>query len=180
MSDTVLRGKAWVASNYVMAFDIIRQEFWTSPLSPEENSKWVMANVSPEFDGETAFKSAGYTFIVAGHNFAGGGKSIEHVITGLMGAGIRAVVADSFARLQFRNAINYGLPFITCRDLSKHVSTGDELEVDLDTGLIRNLTKGGEHQATPVAEFVREIAAAGGLLNYIRAKIADGSVGQLK
>ena len=180
MSDKVLRGNAWVATNYVMAFDIIRQEFWTSPLNPEENAKWVMANVSPEFDDENAFKSAGYTFIVAGHNFAGGGKSIEHVITGLIGAGIRAVLADSFARLQFRNAINYGLPFITCREVSKHVSTNDELEVDLGTGLIRNLTKGTEHQAVPVAPFVREIAAAGGLLNYVRAKIADGSVERLR
>lgn len=180
MSGRVLRGNAWVATNYVMAFDIIRQDFWTSPLDPEENAKWVMANVAPEFDSENGFKSVGYTFIVAGHNFAGGGKSIEHVITGLIGAGIRAVLADSFARLQFRNAINYGLPFITCRELSKHVSTGDELEVDVDSGLVRNLTKGTEHQAVPVAAFVRDIAAAGGLLNYIRAKIADGSVEQLQ
>jgi 3-isopropylmalate/(R)-2-methylmalate dehydratase small subunit len=180
MSDKVLRGKAWVATNYVMAFDIIRQEYWTSPLDPEENAKWVMANVSPEFDAENAFKSGGYKFIVAGHNFAGGGKSIEHVITGLMGAGIRAVLADSFARLQFRNAINYGLPFITCREISKHVATGDELEIDLESGAVKNITKGTDHQAVPIAPFVREIAAAGGLLNYVRGKIADGSVERLR
>ena len=65
------------------------------------------------------FTNNGFTFIVAAHNFAGGGKSIEHVVAGLMGAGIKAVFADSFSRLQFRNAINYGLPFITSR---KHSS----------------------------------------------------------
>jgi 3-isopropylmalate/(R)-2-methylmalate dehydratase small subunit len=180
MAEETIRGKAWVAKDYVMAYDIIKQEFWTAPLNPEENAKWVMANVDPAFNSENAFKSAGYTFIVAGHNFAGGGKSIEHVITGLMGAGIKAVLADSFARLQFRNAINYGMPFITCRNIIDSVSTGDELEVDLATGTVRNLTRNTEHQAAPVAKFVQEIAAAGGLLGYVRQKIADGTVNQLR
>ncbi|MBT3497210.1 MAG: hypothetical protein HOG20_02495, partial [Candidatus Marinimicrobia bacterium] len=76
-----------------------------------------MGGVHPDFNQENGFKSNGYSFIVAGHNFAGGGKSIEHVITGLMGAGIKAVIAESFSRLQFRNAINYGLPFITCKGI---------------------------------------------------------------
>ncbi|MCS6807419.1 MAG: 3-isopropylmalate dehydratase [Bacteroidota bacterium] len=175
-----LRGIAWASEKYVYAFDIIVQRFWTSPIDPVENAKWVMAGVDEEFNKENGFRDKGYTFIVAGHNFAGGGKSIEHVVTGLMGAGIKAVFADSFSRLQFRNATNYGLPFITCKGLVQHVKTGDELEFDPSTGLIKNITTGFEAQALPVAPFVAEIAAAGGLMQFIKNKIADGTVHELR
>lgn len=157
-----------------MSYNMIIQEYWTSPIDPEENSKWVMAGVREEFNKENGFKDQGYTFIVAAHNFAGGGKSIEHVITGLMGAGIKGVFADSFARLQFRNAINYGLPFVTCKDIAKGCETGDELEYNPDTGLIKNITKGTEFQSLPAAPFVAEVSKAGGLMNYVREKIAKG------
>lgn len=153
---------------------MIIQQYWTSPIDPEENSKWVMAGISEEFNGENAFKDKGYSFIVAAHNFAGGGKSIEHVITGLMGAGIKGVFADSFARLQFRNAINYGLPFVTSKDIAKGCETGDELEYDPDTGVIKNITRGTQFQSLPAAPFVAEVANAGGLMNYVREKIAKG------
>ncbi|MCS6928432.1 MAG: 3-isopropylmalate dehydratase [Saprospiraceae bacterium] len=174
-----ITGKCWVASGYVMAYDIITQPFWTSPIDLKENARWVMAGVSEEFNRENGFASQGYTFIVAGHNFAGGGKSIEHVITGLMGAGIKAVFADSFARLQFRNAINYGLPFVTCKDIAKGCHTGDQLEWDSETGVIRNLTNGKVFQAVPLAPFVIEIAQAGGLMNFIRKRIAEGTISDL-
>ncbi|MFS4467244.1 3-isopropylmalate dehydratase [Maribacter sp. 2210JD10-5] len=170
----MIKGKCWVADDYVMAYDIIIQEYWTSPIDPAENSKWVMAGVKEEFNKENGFKDKGYTFIVAGHNFAGGGKSIEHVITGLMGAGIKVVFATSFARLQFRNAINYGMPFVTSTDIDKGCETGDELEYDPDTGIIKNLTKGTEFKSVPAAPFVAEVGEAGGLMNYVREKIAKG------
>ncbi|MCU0426330.1 MAG: 3-isopropylmalate dehydratase [Candidatus Kapabacteria bacterium] len=176
----IQRGKAWVSEKYVYAFDIIIQKFWTSAIDPAENAKWVMAGVDEQFNAENAFKNEGYTFIVAGHNFAGGGKSIEHVVTGMMGAGIQAVFADSFSRLQFRNATNYGLPFITCKDIVKHVKTGDELEFNPDTGIIKNLTTGFEAQALPVAPFVAEIASSGGLMEFIKRKIADGTAKDLR
>jgi len=163
-----------VADDYVMAYNIIIQEYWVSPIDPVENSKWVMAGVKEEFNKEGGFKDQGYTFIVAAHNFAGGGKSIEHVIAGLMGAGIKAVFADSFARLQFRNAINYGLPFVTCKDISKGCSTGDELEYNPDTGLITNLTNSNSFQSLPAAPFVADVERAGGLMNFVRDKIARG------
>jgi 3-isopropylmalate dehydratase small subunit len=175
-----IKGKAWVAKDYVMSFDMILQKYWTAPVDPVENSKWVMAGVDESFNRENGFKDHGFTFIVAGHNFAGGGKSIEHCITGLMGAGIKAVFATSFARLQFRNAINYGLPFITCRDMNLACETGDELEYDASTGVIRNLTKGIDFQSVPAAPFVAEVAAAGGLMNFVRAKIADGGIAGLR
>ncbi len=170
----MIKGKCWVADDYVMAYDIIIQEYWTSAIDPAENSKWVMAGVKEEFNKENAFKDNGFTFVVAAHNFAGGGKSIEHVITGLMGAGIKAVFATSFARLQFRNAINYGLPFVTCDEISQGCETGDELEYDPESGIIKNMSKGTEFQSVPAASFVAEVGEAGGLMNYVREKIAKG------
>lgn len=171
----MIKGTCWVADDYVMAYDIIIQEYWTSAIDPIENSKWVMAGVKEEFNKENAFKDRGHTFIVANHNFAGGGKSIEHVITGLMGAGIQAVFATSFARLQFRNAINYGLPFVTSDDeMHLGCETGDELEYDADNGIIKNITKGTQFTSVPAAPFVGEVGEAGGLMNYVRDKIAKG------
>lgn len=175
----IIKGKAWVAKTYVMSFDMIVQKFWTSPIDPVENSKWVMAGIDEAFNKENGFKDFGYTFIVAGHNFAGGGKSIEHCVTGLMGANIKAVFATSFARLQFRNAINYGMPFITSKDMNLGCETGDELEYNSDNGEIKNLSNGKIFSSVPVAPFVAEVGAAGGLMNFIRTKIADGSIANL-
>jgi len=176
---SVIQGKVWVASNYVMAYDIIVQRFWTAPIDPVENAKWVMSGVDPAFDRDNGFADHGYTFIVAAHNFAGGGKSIEHVIAGLMGAGIQAVFADSFARLQFRNAINYGLPFVTCRDIARGCATGDTLSWDTESGTVNNLTNGQVFHTVPVAPFVAEVAASGGLMAFVRQKIAEGRAGEL-
>ena len=175
----IIKGKCWVAKEYVMSFDMIVQKYWTSAIDPVENSKWVMAGVDEAFNKENGFKDCGYTFIVAGHNFAGGGKSIEHCITGLMGANIKAVFATSFARLQFRNAINYGMPFITAKDMNLGCDTGDELEYDSETGIVKNITKEIEFCSVPVAPFVAEVAAEGGLMNFIRKKIEDGSISAL-
>ena len=175
----IIKGTAWVAKTYVMSFDMIVQRFWTTAIDPIENSKWVMAGISEEFNKGNGFIDKGYTFIVAGHNFAGGGKSIEHCITGLMGANIKAVFATSFARLQFRNAINYGMPFITCKDMNLDCETGDELEYDPSTGIIKNLTNGKQFQSLPQAPFVSEVANAGGLMNFIKKKIEDGSILEL-
>ena len=175
-----LRGTAWVAQEYVFAYDIITQPHWTDPIDKEDNARWVMQGVSPEFAEDGAFASRGYSFVVAGHNFAGGGKSIEHVVAGLMGAGIQAVLADSHSRLQFRNAINYGLPFVVCRGINQIVETGDELEVDLAGGRVTNLRTGQCLESAPVPPFVQEISAAGGLVNYIKEQIAAGTVADLR
>lgn len=176
---SVIKGTCWVAKKYVMSFDMVVQKFWTSPINPQENAKWIMAGVNEDFNKENGFKDHGFTFIVAGHNFAGGGKSIEHCITGLMGANIKAVFATSFARLQFRNAINYGLPFVTCRDMNLECKTGDELEYDSSTGIIKNITNGKKFQSLPQEPFVSEVAESGGLMNFVRKKIADGSIKDL-
>ena len=175
-----IKGKCWVPSTYVMAYDIVIQRFWTTPINAAENAKWIMAGVDEAFNRENGFIDGGYTFIVAGHNFAGGGKSIEHCVSGLMGAGIKAVFAVNFSRLQFRNAINYGLPFITAGEpLWKNTQTGDEIEWDTESGEVTNLRTGIVYETVPVAPFVSEVAAEGGLMNFIKKKIADGTVTQL-
>ena len=175
-----LRGTAWVAREYVFAYDIITQPHWTDPIDKDDNARWVMQGVSPEFEAENAFRERGYSFVVAGHNFAGGGKSIEHVVAGLMGAGVKAVLADSHSRLQFRNAINYGLPFVTCKGINEIVETGDELEVDLEAGRVTNLRTGQMKESAPVPPFVSEVAEAGGLVSYIQRVIAEGRVDELR
>ena len=176
----MIKGKVWVADTYVLSYEMVLQKDWTTPINKEENAKWIMAGVAEEFNAENAFKDQGYTFIVARHNFAGGGKSIEHCVTGLMGAGIKAVFADSFARLQFRNAINYGLPFITVKDIADIARTGDELEFDPSSGKITNLSNGKTAEAVPVSPFVAEVAEAGGLMEFIREKIKNGTVHELR
>ena len=176
----MIKGRCWVADDYVMAYDIIIQKYWTSALDPDENSKWVMAGVDEAFNKENGFKDEGYTFIVAGHNFAGGGKSIEHVITGLMGAGIKAVISDSFSRLQFRNAINYGFPFVTCNEIKSICKTGDELEVNLESGEIINHSSGKSIEASPIPEFVLSVAEEGGMVNYIQKVIKEDRIDELR
>lgn len=176
----MIKGRCWVADDYVMAYEIIIQKYWTSALDPDENSKWVMAGVDEAFNKENGFKDEGYTFIVAGHNFAGGGKSIEHVITGLMGAGIKAVIADSFSRLQFRNAINYGFPFVTCNEIKSICKTGDELEVNLESGEIINHSSGKSIEASPIPEFVLSVAEEGGMVNYIQKVIKEDRIDELR
>jgi 3-isopropylmalate/(R)-2-methylmalate dehydratase small subunit len=91
-----------------------------------------------------------------------------------MGAGIKAVVAESFSRLQFRNGINRGLPLITCSGIRAKVSTGHQLEIELDSGRVSNLTTGEEAAGAPLPGFVREIAEAGGLIAYAQKAMKNG------
>lgn len=177
---STITGKVWVAKDYVMAYDIIIQNFWTSPIDPAENAKWVMAGVSEEFNRENAFTEQEFTFISAKHNFAGGGKSIEHVIAGLMGAGIKAVFAISFARLQFRNAINYGLPFVQCESLAEESVTGDLLSWDSENNTVTNARSGKTYSTASIPSFVSEIAQSGGLMPFIAEKIKNNTLHTLQ
>ncbi|QJW83810.1 hypothetical protein HK414_06730 [Ramlibacter terrae] len=111
--------------------------------------------------------------MVAGLNFGGGGKTIEGPVFALRGAGVKLVIADSFARYFLRNAINNGFPILVCDGISKAVQTGHELAVDLDTAQIRNLGTGQVLTATPLSATALEIPAAGGLVPYARRKLAQ-------
>lgn len=113
--------------------------------------------------------------VVGGLNF-GCGSSREHAPIALKVSGISCVIAASFARIFFRNAINIGLPVLECPDAAADARMGDEMEADLDTGEIRNLTRGKSYTAAPFPEFMQGIIRAGGLVAYTRAKLERGEV----
>jgi len=107
--------------------------------------------------------------IVAGPNF-GCGSSREHAPIAIKASGVSCVIAPSFARIFYRNAINMGLAIMECAEASQAVNDGDELEVDFDTGTIRDLTTGQSFQAKPFPAFIKKIIEADGLVGYIAQK----------
>lgn len=107
--------------------------------------------------------------MLAGFNF-GCGSSREHAPMVIKESGISCVIAKTFARIFYRNAINIGLPILECEAASEAIANGDEVSVDFDTGIITNVTKNETYQAQPFPEFIKEIIDANGLLNAIRKK----------
>ena len=108
-------------------------------------------------------------FVVADDNF-GCGSSREHAPIAIKAAGVSCVIAETFARIFYRNAINIGLPIIECPEAAAGIEAGDEVEVDFDSGVITNKTKGTSFQGQPFPEFMQRIIKAEGLVNYINAK----------
>ncbi len=104
--------------------------------------------------------------MVAGRNF-GCGSSREHAPIVIKESGISCVIAETFARIFFRNAINIGLPIIECKEASLEIEEGDEVEIDFETGQIKDITKGKSYKGQPFPEFMRKIIKAQGLVNYI-------------
>ncbi len=129
---------------------------------PEELAKHAFEGVRPEF--ARGIKEG--DIIVAGFNF-GCGSSREHAPLALKGAKVKCIIAKSFARIFFRNAINIGLPLLECPDTDK-IEEEDNIEVDFESGLITNNTKNQTYQATPLPDFVRGIVDAGGLIDFAR------------
>ena len=109
--------------------------------------------------------------LVAGRNF-GCGSSREHAPLAIKAAGVSCVIAENFARIFFRNAINIGLPILECPAAAQEISAGDQVEVELSTGTIHNKTTGKTYQATPFPPFMQRLIDAGGLVAYTRAKLA--------
>ena len=107
--------------------------------------------------------------IVATKNF-GCGSSREHAPIAIKAAGVSCVIAETFARIFYRNSINIGLPIMECPEAAKGIDAGDQVEVNFDTGVITNLTKGTTFQGQAFPEFMQKIIAAEGLVNYINAK----------
>jgi 3-isopropylmalate/(R)-2-methylmalate dehydratase small subunit len=108
-------------------------------------------------------------FIIAGENF-GCGSSREHAVWALRGAGVKVVIAKSYARIFFRNAINNGFLAIECPEALEVIATGDQVELDLRAGLLRNLGNGREATFVPLSDFARELIEDGGLLPHIQKK----------
>ncbi len=110
--------------------------------------------------------------VVAGENF-GCGSSREHAVITLLNAGVKAVVASSFGRIFFRNAINLGLPAITCPDISKKLQEDAQIEIDLKKGILRDLAQGEDHSIKKMPEYVRNIIDKGGLVPLLRSEIKE-------
>ncbi len=128
-------------------------------------AKHAMEDIDPDFISNTKVGD----FIISGEDF-GCGSSREHAVWALRGAGIRAVIADTFARIFYRNCINNGFIAIECKGISEKVQTGDDLEIDIDGGIVKNLTKREAYIFQPIPKFAQEIIGAGGLLDYIVKK----------
>lgn len=107
--------------------------------------------------------------MVANKNF-GCGSSREHAPIAIKAAGVDCVIAETFARIFYRNAINIGLPIIECPEAAKEIANGDQVEIDFDSGIIKDVTTGKEYQGQAFPEFMQKIIAAEGLVNYINAE----------
>uniref|UniRef100_A0A7C4XB90 3-isopropylmalate dehydratase small subunit n=1 Tax=candidate division WOR-3 bacterium TaxID=2052148 RepID=A0A7C4XB90_UNCW3 len=156
----ILRGKTWKFGDDISTDLICPGRYFHLRSNLEELAKHVLEDADPEF----ASKLSKGDFVVAGNNF-GLGSSREHAPTIIKLAGVSAVLAKSFARIFYRNAINIGLPLVEC-DTDK-IEQGDELEIDLSTGIIKNKTKGIEIKAHPLPKAMLNILNDGGLLAHI-------------
>lgn len=129
----------------------------------------LAAHCMEDIDKDFVNKISKGDMIIAGKNF-GCGSSREHAPLVIKTCGVSCVIAETFARIFFRNAINIGLPIIECREASENIESGDEIEVDFDTGTITNRTKGQEYKGQPFPEFMQKIIKNEGLVNYINSK----------
>ena len=107
--------------------------------------------------------------MVAGKNF-GCGSSREHAPLALKTAGVSCVIAQSFARIFYRNSINIGFAILECPEAAQDIDEGNQVEVDFDTGIIKNITKNKQYQAQPFPEFLQKMIQANGLVNYVNEK----------
>jgi len=160
-----IRGRAWKYGDNVDTDAIIPARYLNMSTEAE-----LAAHCMEDIDPGFVKKVQRGDVIVAGKNF-GCGSSREHAPLAIKGAGVQCVIAETFARIFYRNAINIGLPILECPEAAQATQTGHILEVDLATGLIRNVTTGQTFQATPYPPFMLELIAAGGLIPYTRQKL---------
>ena len=133
--------------------------------SPAALASHCMEDIDPDFASTV---EAG-DIVVAGPNF-GCGSSREHAPLALKSCGVKCVIAPSFARIFYRNAINIGLAILECDEAARDIKAGDEVDVDFDTGVITNVTTGKTYQAAPFPEFIQKIIENGGLMHSIESK----------
>ncbi|MGI6487629.1 MAG: 3-isopropylmalate dehydratase small subunit [Syntrophomonadaceae bacterium] len=161
----ILKGKVHCFGDDVDTDAIIPARHMTTS-EPDELAEHCMEDAEPEF----VRKVNRGDLIVAGKNF-GCGSSREHAPIAIQAAGVSCVIAGSFARIFYRNAINIGLPILECEKAVREVQSGDELEVDPVAGSIRNLTRNQEYQAIPFPPFMQNIIEKGGLINYVKERM---------
>lgn len=143
--------------------DVIIPARYLNTSDPAELAAHCMEDIDKEFTKKVNVGD----IIVGGANF-GCGSSREHAPLSIKSSGVSCVIAKTFARIFFRNAINIGLAILECPEASEKISSGDEVEIDFDTGIITNHTKNEEYKAEPFPDFVKNIIKSDGLLNSIK------------
>jgi len=143
--------------------DVIIPARYLNTSDPAELAKHCMEDLDKDFVNKV---QAG-DIVVAGKNF-GCGSSREHAPIALKASGVSCVIADTFARIFYRNSINIGLPIVECPEAANDIEDGDEVSVDFDTGTIVNHTKGNIYKAAPFPEFLQELISSGGLIEYVK------------
>lgn len=161
--EPIYRGKVWKFGDEIDTDVIIPSQY--TELQPKEYAKHVMEPIDPDFPNKVKKGD----ILLAGKTF-GTGSSREHAVVALKELGIVAIIAESFARIFFRNALNQGLALIECKEAVENSKDGDELEVNLRTGEIRNLSTGGVFKAAELPRFMLDILAKGGAIAYYKRK----------
>jgi 3-isopropylmalate/(R)-2-methylmalate dehydratase small subunit len=167
---TVLRGRAWKFGDNVDTDQIIPAKYAIYSLDEKKLGEHALEGV-PDNEGWAQKISPG-DIVVGGSNF-GCGSSREIAPIAIRGAGISCVIADSYARIFFRNAINLGYPILQSPQGAEAIEQGDELEVDLEEGVIRNFTRGDEYRAEPFPQFMADLMRMGGLVPWVRRRLAE-------
>ena len=145
--------------------DVIIPARYLNSFDAKELATHAMVDIDPDFANTVEQGD----IIVAGQNF-GCGSSREHAPLCLKTAGVKCIVAKSFARIFYRNSINIGFPIMECPEAVDGIEQGDEVTVDFGSGVITNVTKGKSYQSQPFPEFLQKMIAADGLVNYVNAK----------
>ena len=165
---TVLAGKVWKYGDNVDTDVIIPARYLSTSVAAE-----LAPHCMEDIDASFASGVGKGDVIVAGGNF-GCGSSREHAPIAIAGAGISCVIAGSYARIFFRNALNVGLPILECPEAVAGIEKGDTVEVDLEKGTITNKTRNATWTARPFPPFLRELIEAGGLVPYVRRQLEAG------
>jgi len=163
--DSKIKAKAVIFGNNIDT-DVILPGKYLILVDPYDLAKHALEGLDTDFVN----KAKPGVIIVGGKNF-GCGSSREQAPLALKYSGVKCVIAESFARIFFRNAINIGLPVIECKGISTAVKTGDELAVDFEAGRIENISNGKKFQVDKLPPFILEIVADGGLIENLRRRM---------
>lgn len=162
-----IKGAIYKFGNDVDTDQIIPARYLNTT-DPAELAAHCMEDADPEFARVVQPGSV----MVAGKNF-GCGSSREHAPIAIKAAGVSCIIAATFARIFYRNAVNIGLPILECPEAASALQEGDTVEIDLNKGLIMNLTRPGEYQTTPFPSFMQKIIEQGGLINYVQERMKE-------
>ena len=155
-------GKAWKFEENLNTDEIIPGRF-NITIDPIELARNVFCEIKPEFSKHVQPGDV----VIGGQNF-GCGSSREHAPIAIKGSQVKCIIAASYARIFFRNAINIGLPILECPEAAAGIEDGNDIEVDLAAGIIQDLTTGNTYQANPLPAFVLKIAEAGGIVLFLK------------